>query len=149
MAKAKIRKINLPDAPNPTKASRYKDPREIERAKRIQEHNNINFDKTKDRRLCFWDSARTAKLRRLWEEGFTVSYIAREVGCEESVCRDRIRYEIKCGRAKRRRKEATEEQIQSIINRYKAGESLSAISKEMMLSRYYVTNILVKEGVKQ
>lgn len=149
MPKAKIKKMNLPDAPSPTKAVRYKDPREIERQKRIQEHNNINFDKSRDKRLCFWDSARTAKLRRLWEEGFTVSYIAREVGCEESVCRDRIRYEIKCGRAKRRRKEATEEQVQSIINRYKAGENITAISKEMMLSRYYVTNILVEKGVKQ
>lgn len=150
MSEAKVRKMNLPDAPPPTKAYRYVDPREKERQQRLDEHKNLNLiGITKSSPLCFCDKARQAKLRRLWEEGYQVKHIAREVGCTESVCRDRIRYEIKCGRLERRRKEVTEEQIQSIVSRYKAGESLNNIAKEMLLSRYHVTNILKEQGVKQ
>ena len=140
----------LPDAPPPTKAYKYVDPREKERQQRLAEHKSLNLiGITKSAPLCFWDKARQAKLKRLWEEGYSVKYIAREVGCAESVCRDRIRYEIKCGRVEKRRKELTEEQIQSMINRYKAGMSLTMISKEMMMSRKKVTMILQERGVKQ
>ena len=150
MSKAKVRKMNLPDAPKPTKPFHYVDPREKERQQRLDEHKSLNLiGITKSSPLCFWDKARQAKLRRLWEEGWQVKHIARECGCTESVCRDRIRYEIKCGRLERRRKEVTEEQIQSIVSRYKAGESLNNIAKEMLLSRYHVTNILKEQGVKQ
>lgn len=149
MSKAKVRKINLPDAPKPTKPYHYVDPREKERQQRLAEHKNLNLiGITKSSPLCFWDKARQARLRRLWEEGWKVGYIARECGCTESVCRDRIRYEIKCGRLERRRKEVTEEQIRSIVSRYKAGESLNNIAKEMLLSRYHVTNILKEQGEK-
>lgn len=150
MSKAKVRKMNLPDAPTPTKPFHYVDPREKERQQRLAEHKNLNLiGITKSSPLCFWDKARQARLRRLWEEGWQVKHIARECGCTESVCRDRIRYEIKCGRLERRRKEVTEEQIRSIVSRYKAGESLNNIAKEMLLSRYHVTNILKEQGVKQ
>lgn len=150
MSGAKIRKMVLPDAPPPTKAYKYVDPREKERQQRLAEHKSLNLiGITKSAPLCFWDRARQAKLRRLWSEGWKVKYIAREVGCTESVCRDRIRYEIKCGRVEKRRKELTEEQIQSMINRYKAGMSLTMISKEMMMSRRKVTNILEERGIKQ
>ena len=150
MSGAKIRKMVLPDAPPPTKAYKYVDPREKERQQRLAEHKSLNLiGITKSAPLCFWDKARQAKLKRLWEEGYSVKYIAREVGCAESVCRDRIRYEIKCGRVEKRRKELTEEQIQSMINRYKAGMSLTMISKEMMMSRKKVTMILQERGVKQ
>ena len=142
--------MNLPDAPKPTKPFHYVDPRDKERQQRLQEHRDLNLVAIKEgKSLCFWDSARKAKLKRLWEEGYSVKYIAREVGCAESVCRDRIRYEIKCGRVEKRRKEVTEEQIQSMINRYKAGMSLTMISKEMMMSRKKVTGILEERGVKQ
>ena len=150
MSGAKVRKMNLPDAPKPTKPYKYVDPREKERQQRLAEHKSLNLvGITKSTPLCFWDKARQARLRRLWEEGWKVSHIARECGCTESVCRDRIRYEIKCGRLERRRKEVTEEQIQSIVSRYKAGESLNNIAKEMLMSRYQVTNILKEQGVKQ
>ena len=152
MSGAKVRKMNLPDAPKPTKPYKYVDPREKERQQRLAEHKNLSLNLVGIRDgkpLCFWDSARKAKLKRLWEEGYSVKYIAREVGCAESVCRDRIRYEIKCGRVEKRRKEVTEEQIQSMINRYKAGMSLTMISKEMMMSRKKVTDILIERGVKQ
>lgn len=142
--------MNLPDAPKPTKPYKYVDPREKERQQRLAEHKSLNLvGITKSTPLCSWDKARQARLRRLWEEGWKVSYIARECGCTESVCRDRIRYEIKCGRLERRRKEVTEEQIQSMVSRYKAGMSLNNIAKEMLLSRYQVTSILKKQGVKQ
>ena len=85
----------------------------------------------------------------MWEEGWNVKYIARECGCTESVCRDRIRYEIKCGRLEKRRQETTEEQIQSMISRYEAGMSLNMIAKEMMMSRKKVTMILEEKGVKK
>ena len=150
MSGAKLRKMNLPDAPKPTKPYKYVDPREKERQQRLAEHKSLNLvGITKSTPLCFWDKARQARLRRLWEEGWKVSYIARECGCTESVCRDRIRYEIKCGRLERRRKEVTEEQIQSMVSRYKAGMSLNNIAKEMLLSRYQVTSILKEQGVKQ
>lgn len=150
MSGAKVRKMNLPDAPKPTKPFHYVDPRDKERQQRLQEHRDLNLVAIKEGKpLCFWDSARKAKLKRLWEEGYSVKYIAREVGCAESVCRDRIRYEIKCGRVEKRRKKVTEEQIQSMINRYKAGMSLTMISKEMMMSRKKVTDILIERGVKQ
>lgn len=142
--------MNLPDAPKPTKPYKYVDPREKERQQRLAEHKSLNLvGITKSTPLCFWDKARQARLRRLWEEGWQVKYIARECGCTESVCRDRIRYEIKCGRLERRRKEVTEEQIQSMVSRYKAGMSLNNIAKEMLLSRYQVTSILKEQGVKQ
>lgn len=144
--------MNLPDAPKPTKPYKYVDPREKERQQRLAEHKNLspNLVGIRDGKpLCFWDKARKAKLKRLWEEGENVKCIARECGCTESVCRDRIRYEIKCGRLEKRRQEVTEEQIQSMINRYKAGMSLNMISKEMMMSRKKVTMILQERGVKQ
>lgn len=150
MSGAKVRKMNLPDAPKPTKPYKYVDPREKERQQRIAEHKSLNLvGITKSTPLCFWDKARQARLRRLWEEGWKVSHIARECGCTESVCRDRIRYEIKCGRLERRRKEMTEEQIKSIVSRYKAGMSLNNIAKEMLMSRYQVTTILKEQGEKQ
>lgn len=150
MSKATVKKMKLPDAPKPTKPYRYIDPREKERQQRLVEHKNLNLiGITKSSPLCFWDKARQARLRRLWEDGWQVKHIARECGCTESVCRDRIRYEIKCGRLEKRRQEVTEAQIQSIVSRYKAGESLNNIAKEMLLSRYHVTNILKEQGVKQ
>ena len=150
MSGAKVRKMNLPDAPKPTKPYKYVDPREKERQQRLAEHKSLNLvGITKSTPLCFWDKARQSRLRRLWEEGWKVSHIARECGCTEPVCRDRIRYEIKCGRLERRRKEVTEEQIQSMVSRYKAGMSLNNIAKEMLLSRYQVTSILKEQGVKQ
>lgn len=142
--------MNLPDAPKPTKPYKYVDPREKERQQRLAEHKNLNLiGITKSAPLCFWDKARQSRLRRLWEEGCQVKYIARECGCTESVCRDRIRYEIKCGRLEKRRQEVTEEQVQSMISRYEAGMSLNMIAKEMMMSRKKVTMILQERGVKQ
>ena len=152
MSGAKVRKMNLPDAPKPTKPYKYVDPREKERQQRLAEHKNLspNLVGIRDGKpLCFWDKARKAKLKRLWEEGENVKTIAREVGCSESICRDRIRYEIKCGRLEKRRKEVTDEQIQSIVSRYKAGMSLNNIAKEMLMSRYQVTTILKEQGEKQ
>ena len=150
MSGAKVRKMNLPDAPKPTKPFHYVDPRDKERQQRLQEHRDLNLVAIKEGKpLCFWDTARKAKLKRLWEEGFNVKTIAREVGCTESVCRDRIRYEIKCKRLEKRRQELTEEQVQSMISRYKAGMSLNMIAKEMMMSRKKVTYILEERGVKQ
>lgn len=150
MSGAKVRKMVLPDAPKPTKPFHYVDPRDKERQQRLQEHRDLNLVAIKEGKpLCFWDSARKAKLKRLWEEGFNVKTIAREVGCTESVCRDRIRYEIKCKRLEKRRQELTEEQVQSMISRYKAGMSLNMIAKEMMMSRKKVTGILEERGVKQ
>ncbi len=149
-AKASVRKMNLPDAPKPTKPFHYVDPREKERQQRLAEHKSLNLiGITKSSPLCFWDKARQAKLRRLWEEGYQVKHIAREVGCTESVCRDRIRYEIRCARLEKRRQELTEEQIQSMISRYKAGMSLNMIAKEMLMSRKKVTYILEERGIKQ
>lgn len=150
MSGAKVRKMVLPDAPKPTKPFHYVDPRDKERQQRLQEHRDLNLVAIKEGKpLCFWDSARKAKLKRLWEEAFNVKTIAREVGCTESVCRDRIRYEIKCKRLEKRRQELTEEQVQSMISRYKAGMSLNMIAKEMMMSRKKVTGILEERGVKQ
>ena len=150
MSEARVKKMVLPDAPKPTKPFHYVDPRDKERQQRLQEHRDLNLVAIKEGKpLCFWDSARKARLKRLWEEGFNVKTIAREVGCTESVCRDRIRYEIKCKRLEKRRQELTEEQVQSMISRYKAGMSLNMIAKEMMMSRKKVTYILEERGVKQ
>ena len=153
MSVAKVKKMNLPDAPKPTRAVKVVDPREKERQQRLQEAQgkglNLKLRIDEGKPLCFWDKARLAKLRRLWEEGFQVPYIARETGCTPSSCKDRIRYEIKQGRLENRRKNATSEQIQSIINRYQAGESIQLIAKEMKMSRYRVTNILEDRGVKE
>ena len=153
MSVARVKNMNLPDAPKPTRAMKVVDPREKERQQRLQEAQgkglNLRLRIDEGKPLCFWDKARLAKLRRLWEEGFQVAYIARETGCTPSSCKDRIRYEIKQGRLQNRRKDATSEQIQSIINRYKAGESIQLIAKEMKMSRYHVTNILEDRGVKE
>lgn len=146
--KARIKVKNLPDAPKPTKPTKAKDPREIERQQRISEHREMNLRIDQGKPLCFWDRARQSKLRRLWEEGYNVETIAREIGCSKSVCKNRLDFELKQGRIKKRRKQATPEEVDSIVNRRKAGESYSMIAKEMKMSRYAVTKILISRGIK-
>lgn len=142
MAKAKIRKMNLPDAPSPTKAVRYKDPREIERAKRIQEHHGINLNQSRSRQLCFWDSARVARLRRMWEEGYPVKYIARECGADLVVCQNRITYEINCGRLEPRQTRISPEEKERIYRLYDAGVKIPQIAKDMKRSAYRIQKVL-------
>lgn len=149
MAKARIKVQNLPDAPKPTKATRAVDPREAERQQRISEHRELHLRIDQGKVLCFWDKARQAKLKRLWEEGYTVKFIAREIGCSPQVCKNRLDYECKNGRIKRRSKMATEEQRKTIVARYLAKETITTIAKEMRMSRNTITKILTEEGVKK
>lgn len=149
MAKARVKKMNLPDAPKPTKAVKAFDPREKERQQRLAEHRDLRLRIDEGKILCFWDKARVSKLRRLWEEGYTVAYIAREVGCSPKTAQGRLEYELKCGRIEKRLQRASPEQVDSIVNRFKAGESVNTISKEMKMSRYRITEILkIKEVLK-
>ena len=70
MSVAKVKKMNLPDAPKPTRAMKVVDPREKERQQRLQEAQgkglNLKLRIDEGKPLCFWDKARLAKLRRLW-----------------------------------------------------------------------------------
>lgn len=147
MAKAKVRNMNLPDAPKPTRAVKAFDPREKERQQRLSEHRDLNLRIDEGKVLCFWDKARVSKLRRLWGEGYSVAYIAREVGCSPKTAQGRLEYELKSGNIEKRLQRASPEQVDSILNRFKAGESINTISKEMRMTRYRVTEILKSKGV--
>jgi hypothetical protein len=143
MPKAKIKKKKLPDAPPPTKPIRVEDPREIERAKRIREGRNINFDKDNKTFSPFWDDARISKMRRMWEEGYLVKDIAREIGCVNiKQCHNRIDREIREGRLFRRKNTITQDDIDGIEMRYQAGMACKEIAKETKLSMTTVYKVI-------
>lgn len=147
MSQARVKPMNLPDAPKPTKAVKAFDPREKERQQRLSEHRELKLRIDEGKVLCFWDKARVCKLRRLWSEGYSVAYIAREVGCSPKTAQGRLEYELKSGTIEKRLQRASPEQVDSIINRFKAGESINTISKELRMTRYRVTEILKTKGV--
>lgn len=149
MSKARVKQINLPDAPKPTRSVKAFDPREKERQQRLAEHRELHLRIDEGKVLCFWDKARVSKLRRLWGEGFSVAYIAREVGCSPKTAQGRLELELKQGNIEKRLQRASADQVVSIVNRYKAGESINTISKEMKMSRYRVTEILKTKGAIQ
>lgn len=143
MPKAKIKKKKLPDAPPPTKPIRVEDPREIERAKRIREGRNINFDKNNKTIAPFWDEARLSKMRRMWEEGYLVKDIAREIGCvNEKQCHNRIGWDIREGRLVGRKNNITQDDIDGIEMRYRAGMACKEIAKETKLSMTTVYKVI-------
>jgi hypothetical protein len=143
MPKAKIKKKKLPDAPPPTLPIRVEDPREIERAKRIREGRNINFDKDNKTFSPFWDDARLSKMRRMWGEGYLVKDIAREIGCvNEKQCHNRIDREIREGRLFRRKNTITQDDIDGIEMRYQAGMACKEIAKETKLSMTTVYKVI-------
>jgi len=144
-----VKKINLPDAPKPTKAVRSIDPREKERQQRLQEaHRRMRDRNDEIRPKCFWDSARTAKLRRLWNEGYPVKYIARECGSQEKTTHNKISFEIKAGRLEPRRKGLTAEDIERIYRLRDAGMSIKLIAKDMKRSAVRIKKVLEERKQK-
>jgi DNA-binding CsgD family transcriptional regulator len=143
MPKAKIKKKKLPDAPPPTKPIRVEDPREIERAKRIREGRSINFDKDNKTFSPFWDDARLSKMRRMWEEGYLVKDIAREIGCVNvKQCHNRIGKEIEAGRLVVRKNAISQEDIDGIEMRYRAGMACKEIARDTKISMTTVYKVI-------
>lgn len=149
MSQARIRKTNLPDAPKPTRAVRAEDPRDIEKAKRVIEHRELHLQKDREFVVHFWDEARLCKLRRLWNEGYAVSYIARECGCGEKKCANRLSYEIKVGRIKKRNEYVSEENKAKIYKLYNAGMSSVQLAKEFKIHKNSVSRIVRKMREKE
>ena len=152
MAVARVKKMNLPDAPKPTRATKAYDPREKEREQRLQEacgkglNMKVRIDEGKP--LCFWDRARVSKLRRLWNEGYPVKYIARECGAQEKATHNKITQEISYGRLEPRRKDLSAEDIERIYRLRDAGMSIKLIAKDMKRSAVRVKKILEERGKK-
>lgn len=143
MSVARMKKMNLPDAPKPTKAVKTTDPREMERQQRLLEaRGRLNNKNDKVKPKDFWDKARMAKLRRLWIEGWPVKHIARECGAEEKVTQNRITMEIQYGRLESRRRDLTAEDIERIYRLRDAGMSIKLIAKDMKRSAVRIKKIL-------
>lgn len=150
MSQAKIKVKHLPDAPKPTKAVRYCDPREKERQQRLAEHRELNLKISEGKTLCFWDKARVSKLHRLWNEGFSVKYITREVAAPSvKVTQKKLDYEIKCGRIKARRKRLTKDEISKIMRMKKAGMKPIEIAKDMRVSACCIRKVIKRVEEKQ
>ena len=153
MSQARVKRINLPDAPKPTKAVRAEDPRDIDRGRRIREMKEINLRNEAQRidngkHLCFWDKSRSGKLIRLWNEGCPIKEIARECGANPDVTKNRISYEIKCGRIKTRKRTLTDDEREKICKMRDSGMKIQMIAKDMKCSTKTVMNIL-KEREKK
>lgn len=150
MSQAKIRKMNLPDAPKPTKPYGGGDPREKENAQRRLEHREIVPGRWKGQHVPFWDRARVHKLHRLWNEGYGVKAIMREIAAPNvDVVRNRLRYDIKCGKIQPRRKHLTEEEIAKVMRMRKAGMDCVQIAKEMRFSAYGIRKVIKRVEEKQ
>lgn len=152
MSQARVRKMVLPDAPKPTKAVRAEDPRDIDRGRRIREMKEINLRNESQRidngkHLCFWDKSRTGKLIRLWNEGYPIKEIARECGASPDVTKNRISYEVKCGRIKSRKRTLTNDEREKICKLRKSGMAIYMIAKDMKCSTKTVMNV-IKESKK-
>ena len=145
-------KRKLPDAPKPTRAMKAYDPREKERQQRLQEacgkglNMKVRIDEGKP--LCFWDRARVSKLRRLWNEGYPVKYIARECGAQEKATQNKITQEISYGRLEPRRKDISTEEVERIYRLRDAGMSIKLIAKDMKRSAVRVKKVLEEREQK-
>lgn len=140
----------LPDAPKPTKAVRAEDPREVDRGRRIREMKEMKLVSPSQKidngkQLCFWDKARVGKLQRLWNEGCPLKEIARECGASPEVAKNRISYEIKCGRINSRKRTLTDDERKTIRKIRKSGVSVQMIAKDFKCSTKTVLNILKEE----
>jgi len=145
MAEARVRKMNLPDAPKPTRSVKYQDPREKEREQRLKEAQGKSLEMRKrneGKPIRFWDEARLAKLRRLWNEGESTNYIAREVGADIKAVQNRITVEIRGGRLESRKRPMTEEEVEKIYRMRDAGMSRKQIAKDMRRSPHTIIKIL-------
>ena len=98
--------------------------------------------------LCFWDKSRSGKLIRLWNEGCPIKEIARECGANPDVTKNRISYEIKCGRIKTRKRTLTDDEREKICKMRDSGMKIQMIAKDMKCSTKTVMNILKERGKK-
>lgn len=149
MSKARIRKMNLPDAPKPTRAVRAEDPRDIERGKRIMEHKEFNFSNSKNFKVIFWDEARLCKLRRLWNEGCPITEIARECGCDREKALARVDYEVRSGNLERRHKAVSAEDKAKIYKLFKAGMTRDQLAKDFKIHKGSINRIVRKMREKE
>ena len=153
MSQARVRKMVLPNAPKQTKAVRVEDPREVDRGRRIREMKEMKLVSPSQKidngkQLCFWDKARVGKLQRLWNEGCPIKEIARECGANPDVTKNRISYEIKCGRIKTRKRTLTDDEREKICKMRDSGMKIQMIAKDMKCSTKTVMNILKERGKK-
>ena len=149
MSVARLKKMNLPDAPKPTKAVKTVDPREKERQQRLLEaRGRLNSKNERVKPKVFWDKARMAKLRRLWIEGYPVKHIARECGAEVKETQNKITQEILWGRLESRRRDLTADDIERIYRLRDAGMSIKLIAKDMKRSAVRIKKILEEREQK-
>ena len=151
MAVARVRKMNLPYAPKPTRSVKYQDPRDKEREQRLREAQGKSFEMRKrneGKPIRFWDEARVAKLRRLWNEGESSNYIAREVGADIKAVQNRLTVEIRAGRLESRKRPMTEEEVEKIYRLFDAGMTKKQIAKDLRRSPLTIQKILEERSRK-
>lgn len=151
MAVARVRKMNLPDAPEPTRSVKYQDPREKEREQRLREAQGKSYEMRKrneGKPIRFWDEARLAKLRRLWNEGEPSNYIAREVGADIKTVQNRLTVEIRAGRLESRKRPMTKEEVEKIYRLFDAGMTRKQIAKDLRRAPLTIQKILEERARK-
>jgi DNA-binding NarL/FixJ family response regulator len=151
MAEARVRKMNLPDAPKPTRSVKYQDPRDKEREQRLREAQGKSYEMRKrneGKPIRFWDEARVAKLRRLWNEGESSNYIAREVGADIKTVQNRLTVEIRAGRLESRKRPMTDEEVEKIYRLFDAGMTRKQIAKDLRRAPLTIQKILEERARK-
>ncbi len=148
---ARVRKMNLPDAPKPTRSVKYQDPRDKEREQRLREAQGKSYEMRKrneGKPIRFWDEARVAKLRRLWNEGESSNYIAREVGADIKTVQNRLTVEIRAGRLESRKRPMTKEEVEKIYRLFDAGMTRKQIAKDLRRAPLTIQKILEERARK-
>jgi hypothetical protein len=151
MAEARVRKMNLPDAPKPTRSVKYQDPRDKEREQRLREAQGKSYEMRKrneGKPIRFWDEARVAKLRRLWNEGESSNYISREVGADIKTVQNRLTVEIRAGRLESRKRPMTDEEVEKIYRLFDAGMTRKQIAKDLRRAPLTIQKILEERARK-
>jgi hypothetical protein len=151
MAVARVRKMNLPDAPKPTRSVKYQDPRDKEREQRLREAQGKSYEMRKrneGKPIRFWDEARVAKLRRLWNEGESSNYISREVGADIKTVQNRLTVEIRAGRLESRKRPMTDEEVEKIYRLFDAGMTRKQIAKDLRRAPLTIQKILEERARK-
>lgn len=149
MAKARIKVDSLPPAPKPTKPYDGGDPWDHEYRRRGLENRDNLPHKDNRGHVPFWDRPRVAKLHRLWNEGYGIKHIMRNVAApNEEVVIKRLQYDMKEGRIQPRKKTLTDDELAKVKRMKDAGMDLVQIAKEMRMSVFRLNKILKGENQK-
>lgn len=137
--KAKIRNINLPDAPPPTKARRVIDPWE----KRLYEDavRCPNIDRFQPKTTANWTDARIEKMKTMWLDGFVATDIAPHVGGNIKATTNKLHYMVSRGVIPKR-VNLTDEIRKGVKKDHESGMEIADICRKYIVTQKTVRNII-------